>query len=134
MHHHNIYSVVPTPNVTIAVLNDQIISTPLSLRCDVTTVMGISSSVDIVWMKDDTEILRENDTIGDPISNATVMYTSHYYNVTTLRITDDNITYYCQAIINTSPMVNNSGSYTLNVIGEYVYIYVYRKTFKVETI
>ena len=107
--------VVPTPNVTITVLSDQ--STFLSLRCDATTVMGISSSVDIVWMKDDTEILRENDAEGDPINNATVMlYTSHYYNNVTM--TDDNTTYHCQAIINTSPTVKSSDNYNLHVIGE----------------
>ena len=114
------YFVVPTPNVTIVALDDQTIGTPLSLRCDVTAVMGINSTIEFVWMKDDKEILRENDTKGNPTNNATMMlYTSHYYNnVTTLRMTDDKTSYHCQAIINASPVVNSSDSYTLNVIGE----------------
>ena len=105
------HSVVPAPNVTIIVLSDQ---SPLLLRCNVTTVMGINSTVDIVWTKDDTEILRENDVIGSSINNATVMlYTSHY-------IPDDNATYSCQAIINTNPVVNSSDNTYVYLTGESV--------------
>ena len=113
----------PTPNVTITALNTQIFDSPLSLRCDVTTVAGIGNSVDIVWIKEDTEVLRENDTIGEPIRNATMMlYMSHYYsNITSFQVAKNNVVYYCQAVINTSPAVNNSDNYTLNVTGKYVY-------------
>ena len=83
--------------------------------------MGIDSSVDIVWMNGSEEILRENDTKGEPINNATLMfYTSYYFNnITTLQMINDNDVYYCQAVINTNPLVDNSDNYTLNVIGEY---------------
>ena len=112
-----IHFIVPAPNVTINVLSDD-----QSLRCDVTTVMGINRSVDILWMKDDTEVLRESDAAGDPINNATLMlYRSHYHYY---RNVSANTSYRCQAIINTSPVVNNSDSYNLHVIGECITCHV----------
>ena len=107
-----ILTVVPAPEVTIT----RVLS-PLSLRCNVITVMGIST-LDIVWMKDDAEILRNNDAVGGPINNATLMlYTSHYDNIT---MPNDNIMYSCQAIINANLMVNSSDNYTLHWTGESV--------------
>ena len=128
--------VVPAPNVTIAALNSQIINGSLLLRCDVTTVVGIGRSVDIVWMKEDGEILRENDTKGEPISNASLMlYTSYYFNnITTLQMINDNDVYYCQAIINTNPLVTNSDSYTLNVIGKYNMLTLFSSTYTYVTV
>ena len=106
-----ILTVVPAPEVTIT----RVLSS-LSLRCNVITVMGIGT-LDILWMKDDTEILRDNDAVGGPINNATLMlYTSHY-NIT---MPNDNIMYSCQAIINTNLMVNSSDNYTLHWTGESV--------------
>ena len=113
-----IYFADPTPNVTITAINVQIFDNVLSLRCDVTTEVGIGSSVNIVWIKDNTEILRENDIKGETINNATAMlYISHYYsNVSSLKKTS---VYFCQAVIDTNPVVNNSAIYTLNISGEY---------------
>jgi len=113
-----INNIVPTPDVTVTALNNQTIGIPLSLRCNVTTVSGINSSVDIVWIKNDTEIERENDVLGYPINNATMLYKS-FYNITLLQMIDNSTTYHCQAVINTSPLVNNSDDYILNVIGEF---------------
>ena len=87
----------------------------LSLKCDITTVKGINDSMDIIWMKNNEEILRENDKVGYSKGTST-LYTS-LYNITLLKMIDDDITYYCQAVINTSPSVNNSDNFTLNVIG-----------------
>ena len=125
------YSVVPTPNVTIVALNTPTVGSILSLRCDVTTEVSIDSGIDIVWMKEGAEVLRENDTNRDVISNAK-LYTS-YYNMTTLKLTDDNDVYHCQAIVKKNPLINNTDHYTLHVgenkIKTYVYTYVFGRKF-----
>lgn len=110
-------NIVPTPDVIVTVLGNQTIGNPLLLKCEVITVSGINSSVDIVWIKDDIKIKRMNNVPGYPINNTIILYTS-FYNITPLQMIDDNTTYHCQAVINTSPLVNNSDNYTLNVIGE----------------
>ena len=114
---HCVNNIVPTPDVIVTAFDNQTIGSPLLLRCDVITVSDINSSVDIVWIKDNIEIKRVNDVLGYPINNMTILYTD-FYNITLLQMIDDNTTYQCQAVINTSPLVNNSDDYTLNVIGE----------------
>jgi len=40
---------LPTPSLLVTALNNQQVGDPLLLKCNVTTVRGITSSVDIVW-------------------------------------------------------------------------------------
>jgi len=47
---------VPPPTVSMTALSDQIVGDPLSQECNVITVRGVTSSVDIVWMKDNEMI------------------------------------------------------------------------------
>ena len=85
---------------------------------------GINGSMDIIWTTDDGEVLTENDAAGRPVNNTgLVLYTS-LYNITMLQMIDDNTTYYCHAVINASPSVNNLDNYTLNVFSEYIHYYV----------
>ena len=54
-------------------LNNQQVGDPLLLECNVTTVRGITSSVDIVWSTNDTEIGGAEDVSGEVLGN-TVVY------------------------------------------------------------
>ena len=110
--------VVPTPDVTITALNNQIVGSALSLICNVTTVRGIHSSVDIVWTKDDKIIEQNNAVMNQSIYNGTLMLHTSIYNISVLEMTDDNSTYQCQGVINTNPSVKNSNNYTLNITGK----------------
>ena len=53
-------SLVPAPNVSAAVLDDQIVGDPLSLQCNTTTVSGVHSKVQIEWMINDTKIVNDD--------------------------------------------------------------------------
>ena len=112
-----VYPIAPTPDVSVAVVGDEIVGSSLSLQCNATVLKGINSSVDIVWMRDGTEILRENNSMGYPFNETRLPYTS-YYNITLLQTNDNDTMYSCQAVINTSPSVNNSDNCTLNVTGK----------------
>ena len=112
-----VYPIVPASDVSVAVVDDEIVGSSLSLQCNATVLKGINSSVDIIWMRDGTEILRENDSMGYPFNETRLLYTS-YYNITLLQTNDNDTMYSCQAVINTSPLVNNSDNCTLNVTGK----------------
>ena len=100
----------------------------LTLQCEVTTVRGITSRVDIVWsnVNDSTELNRTVgitlNTIGD-----SQMYT-HSYTIPQLSTADDGTVIQCEVGINTSPSVMDTDSITLDVTGEYcmtLYLAIY---------
>ena len=88
----------------------------LTLQCEVTTVRGITSKVDIVWSSDGTVLRRINDTTATTMNNS-LLYTDSY-NIPQLSTTDNDRVIQCEVVINTSPSVMATNTVTLNVIGE----------------
>ena len=94
--------------------NTQPVGQPLTLECQVTTVRGITSTVDIVWSSDGTVLNSINGataTMGNPLV--------YYYNISQLNTTYNDTVIQCEVVINSSPLVMASDSITLNVSGEY---------------
>ena len=112
------YIPVPIPNVTVTALNNQTVGQSLTLQCNVTTVRGITSRVDIVWRNSSggNELQRMNDTTATTMDNSLV-YTDSY-NISQLNTTDEGRVIQCEVVINASPSVMASDSITLNVTGE----------------
>ena len=110
------YSLVPTPNVTVTALNTQKMGESLILQCEVTTVRGITSRVDIVWSSNGTVLRRINDTMATTMDNSLV-YTDSY-NISQLSTTDDSRVIQCEVVISSIPQV--MASITLDVIGMYI--------------
>ena len=111
-----VYILVPTPNVTVIAPNTQTVGQSLTLQCNVTTVRGITSRVDIVWSSNDTVLRRINDTTATTINNSLV-YTDSY-TISQLSTTDEGRVIQCEVVINASPLVMANNSITLNVTGE----------------
>ena len=107
---------VPTPTVNVTAPNTQTVGQSLTLQCEVTTVRGITSRVDIVWSSGGMELERMNDTSSTTMDNSLV-YT-HSYTIPPLSTTDDDRVIQCQVVINTSPSVMATDSITLDVTGE----------------
>ena len=103
--------------VVLIILNTQTVGQSLILQCEVTTVRGITSKVDIVWSSDYTILRRINDTSGTTMDNS-LMYTDSY-TISQLDTTDDGRVIHCEVVINTSPSVMANDSITLDVTGEY---------------
>ena len=97
-------------------LDTQIVGDPLMLQCEVTTVRGITSRVDIVWSSNGTELNRTNSTILVMMDNSLV-YTDSY-TISQLNTTDDGRVIQCEVVINTSPSVMVNDSITLDVTGK----------------
>ena len=101
-------------------LSNQIVGQSLVLECDVTTVMGITSGVEIVWSEDDSEVQR--------VSRANSTMYRDLYNIALLGTADDGRLYKCEAVINTNPSVISNNDITLNVNGK-SYIKIMDKLF-----
>ena len=106
---------VPTPTVSVTAPNTQTVGQSLTLQCEVTTVRGITSRVDIVWSSGGTELQRMNNVSSSMMSNSLV-YTNSYA-ILLLSTTDNGRVIQCEAVINTSPPVMASNSITLDVTG-----------------
>jgi len=109
-------TIVPIPNVTVTAPNTQIVGQLLMLECTVITVRGITSTVDIIWSSDGTELKRMEGVIVSSTTDNSVMYTDTY-NISQLSTTDDGREYQCEGVINTSPLVMANDSVTLDVMG-----------------
>ena len=120
------YILVPTPVVSITAPITQIVGQLLTLQCEVTTVRGITSRVDIAWSSNSTELERMNSVSSTTINNSLV-YTDSY-TISPLSTTDDGRVIQCEVVINTSPSVMATDSITLDVTGEYcmtLYLAIY---------
>ena len=109
---------VPTPTVSVTAPNTQTVGESLTLQCEVTTVRGITSRVDIVWMRNNTVVQTTNMTTTTTTMNNLLVY-SDSYTISQLSTSDDNIEYRCRLAIRASPMVKADDTVTLDVTGEY---------------
>ena len=107
---------VPTPTVSVTAPNTQTVGQSLTLQCEVTTVRGITSRVDIVWSSGGTELQRMNNVSSTIMSNSLV-YTNSY-TISVLNTSDDGRVLECQAMINANTLVQSSYNITLDVIGK----------------
>ena len=108
------FYIVPQPSITITAPDIKLEGKPLTLQCEVTTVRGITSRVDIVWSSGGTELERMNDVSSTTIDNSLV-YT-HSYTISSLG--SMNVVVQCEAVINAPDPVMISESVTLNVISK----------------
>ena len=94
------------------------------MQCNVTTVRGITSRVDIVWSINGLVFERMNDVSSTTMDNSLV-YTDSY-TISSLGSMD--VVVQCEAVINAPDPVMTSESVTLNVISKLtclVYTYMY---------
>ena len=103
--------------------NTQTVGQSLTLQCEVTTVRGITSRVDIVWSSDGMELQRMNNVSSTTMDNSLV-YTDSY-TISQLSTTDDGRVIQCEVVINSSPSVMADSNITLDVTGEYYILCVF---------
>ena len=107
---------VPTPNISVTAINAQTVGQSLTLQCEVTTVRGITSRVDIVWSSNGMELDRTNGTTPTMMSDSLV-YTDSYM-IPMLTTSFNARTYECEVVIDADPPTTTSGSIILNVNGK----------------
>ena len=90
---------------------NQNVGDPLSLKCDVSIVRGITSDVNITWIANGNKLESYN---GNVTENTTA-YT-YPYNGERLTLNDNNTMYQCQVTIDNRSQENDT--LTLNVIDQ----------------
>ena len=93
--------------------NTQTVGQSLTLQCEVTTVRGITSRVDIVWSSNGTTLRRINGATARSMGNSLV-YTDSY-TISQLSTTDDGRVIQCETVININPPVMTSDSIILDI-------------------
>ena len=111
-----LFCLVPPPSVMLVVPDIQIVGQSLSLEFVMTTVRGISSSIDIIWTRDGVEIKR---TTGANITSSTsssILYRD-FYNISLLTTAEEGRIYQCKGVISATPNLTAESSTTLDVVG-----------------
>ena len=85
------------------------------LECEVTTVRGISSKVDIVWSSDGTVLSTINGATPTTMGNSQVY--SDTYSISPLRTSDEGRVIQCEGIIQATPSISSTNTFTLDVTG-----------------
>ena len=85
---------------------------PLTLQCEVITVRGITSRLDIVWSSDGTE-----HNVPSTIMGKSLVYTDKY-TISQLSTADDDRVIQCEVVFDVNPPVMANDSITLDVTGE----------------
>ena len=98
-------------------LGNLTIGDPLTLNCTVTTVRGISSSVDIIWTTRGRVVRRVDNITADIEQNDSTIYTDSF-EISSLSAIDNGREYQCIVVINASQPVYNSDQITLNFPGK----------------
>ena len=124
---------VPIPFVQITIFDNETlenetlrnvtIGDPLTLDCTVTTVRGISSSVDIIWTTGGRVVRRVDDITAD-VENDSAIYTDSF-EISSLSAIDNGREYQCTVVINATRSVYSSDQFTLIFSGEYLTVYKY---------
>jgi len=96
--------------------NAQIVGQPLILECNVITVRGITSTLDIVWSSDDVVLKTEQNVSINFTTSHTASYTSIYI-ISQLSTLDNGRAFHCEVVINTSPPVATTSRIELDVTG-----------------
>ena len=107
---------VPTPIVNVTAPNTQTVGQSLTLQCEVTTVRGITSEVDIVWSSDSMELNR-TDNISSITMDNSLVYTDSY-TISQLSTDDEGRDYWCEVVINSDPKITNYANAKLDVSGK----------------
>ena len=109
---------MPDVNVTAPGISPQTVGQPLTLQCEVTTVRGITSRVDIVWSSDGTLLQSANNSMFSSMIDDSLIHTDSY-TVEILSTDDEDRSYYCAVLIYATPQVMANDSVTLDVTGRY---------------
>ena len=112
------FTEVSTPTVSVAALNTQTVSQSLTLQCEVTTVRGITSRVDIVWSSGGIELQRMSDVSSTTMNNSLV-YTDSY-TILQVSTNDEDKVIQCEGIILATPTQSNTNTLTLDVTGQFI--------------
>jgi len=102
----------------------QIVGQAIKLNSNVITVVGITSRVDVTWLKGvgGLQLARFEGVTTNYLNDSLLVY-SFTYTIPLLSTADDGRVYQCEVVINTSPPIMATGSVILDVTGNIFSVY-----------
>ena len=118
-----LYVLCIDPIATVEVISTNIltISQPLILQCTATTVRGITSTVDIIWTTDNTQVRRVNNVTSISNYNSTSLYIDSFI-IPSLNLSDIGSVYECEVLINSILPARTKANFTISIPGIYINI------------
>ena len=118
--------VLKSTYVNLSALETQLVGEPLTLECSVTTVAGISNTVDFVWSSNN-RILAVNENVNISVTeNGSAVFVD-FYKIPQVTTADEKRVYQCQIRINQNPPLISESSITLDVSGEFLTMYLLKR-------
>ena len=97
--------------------NVQTVGQSLLLECIVTTVRGITSTIDIAWSSLNVVFNTERNVSINLTTSYSASYTNTYI-IPQLSTLDDGRVYNCEVVMNSNPPVSDIGRIELDIIGK----------------
>ena len=117
--------IVPTPSVIVNAPNNQIVGQSLMVKCDITTVRGITSKVNVIWSSNGINLKRTESIRVSSMTSNSLLYKDSY-TISQLSTADENRNYQCMTVIAAPSPVKTTNSVTLNVTSKlYVHKFYY---------
>ena len=97
------------------------IDQPLMLQCNATIVRGITSTVDIIWYTDNTQVRRVNNVTASSNINSSSIYNDSFI-IPSLNISDIGNMYQCEVLVNSVSPTRATANFSIPVPGIYIYV------------
>ena len=111
------YVLVPAPLVILSAPEVQVVGQSLTLKCDITTVKGITSRVDVIWGSGDLELKRTEGINISSMSANSLLYTD-FYLISQLSTAHEDTSYKCTVVITGPSPAMATDDVLLNVTGK----------------
>ena len=108
------------PTIIISVLSNQTVGQPLTLECNIFTVRGVNSQVDIIWRSNALELKNSKNINASTTTNHSILY-ADTYTISQLSTAYEGRTYQCDVLINSISSITAYDNVTLNVTGKKAY-------------
>jgi len=94
----------------------QMVGQSATLQCTLTTVQGITSTINFIW-RSNNAVLKEEEKLSANYTTQNLNVYSSTYTISPLSTVDNDRTYQCEVLISSSPPVMALENVTLDVIG-----------------
>ena len=111
----------PIVSVEIMATSIPSIDQPLVLQCNAIIVRGITSTVDIIWTTNNTQVRRVNNVTASSNINSSSIY-NDLFIISSLNLSDIGSVYECEVLINSVLPTTAKTDFTVSSPGMYVYI------------
>ena len=113
---------VPSPSVTLRMPDIPTVGQPFFMECIMTTASGITSTIDIIWSRDDVEVTRTTGAVISSSSGNSVIYRD-FYNISLVTTAEEHKLYQCRGVINATPNLTAENNILLDLIGKQPYLH-----------